>query len=454
METRTTKVKAFARSFLTTNALTDATVYAYELDAVDKNKINPVPIKTLITDKNGDIEFDWPINKPVTLRIEKPGYHAIQSGIIPVPPEGINDPDRVKNISFQVPSSFLGVKGFAYAMHGKLTDDGKAQAVVATVAELGMTMDDLPQGCVGATAKLVFHDAKLQAQWEALLKRDPSTKKYKERLYATTNVVTAVSALAAYYHTRNLIKTLLTAVATKTITATIAWKYLNRAIHVFYFDVCKVWPLTNKTNPFERSLISVSPDGGVIFNLRDLELPLDGAKFTMKVTGPNGVLVSDGEGFAFPGILTNLSPDGRGLTCPMSLTVPNPSGRLMYGSGIETLAKMVACGGSTAYGMYKLLQHTELTAEHKKMLIAGAGALSAKLALSYSCNQAKKQLIQKPTEENLVKAATVKESEEIYVAGADEKFKQTLQQNGLFTASDNPESKQVSDSKCDVRPSV
>lgn len=356
METRKkVPVKGFARDFLRGDPLPNGIVMAYESDPLDDKKINLKPIYTLITDKNGVFgPFDWPVGKAVSLRFSMKGYHTIQSGTIIVPEEGINHTEMVKNISFQVPSALIAVKGFAYAMNSATLKDGRIQCVVATIAEPNMTMDDLPQGCVGATAELKFHDETLQRQWLALQKRDRDAKDYNNKWKLVSRAAGLLSGLAAWYMTGHIIKSTMAAVAAGALSSILAWKFLIKVVRTFYFGVWKSGPLTHKTNPFDTELTSSSPDGGVLFNLKDLELPEEGAKFTIFVKGPNSTKINSVEGHAFPNILTNFSPP----FCPTAQSMPEPSQRLMYGPSPDEkiIPKLVTKSGMfttvAALGMY------------------------------------------------------------------------------------------------------
>ena len=135
---QTAPVSGFARSFLTSNPISDATITILENGY------------QFTTDNNGRFgPFQWPVGESITLILEKKGYQTTQTATIVVPPEGLDKP--LANISFQVPSNFA-VTLFSYAMW--VTIDKNACQVTATITAHNKTLDDIPQGEPGAVAIL------------------------------------------------------------------------------------------------------------------------------------------------------------------------------------------------------------------------------------------------------------------------------------------------------------
>lgn len=145
--TKMALVSGFARSFISGEPIVEGLVTALENDTLQ-----------LITDENGYFgPFEWPVGNPITLVFEKPGsfwsgYKTTQTATIIVPESGINDPDFLKNISFQVPSN-MAYALFAEAMGG--TEDPLACQITTTITPPNTTMDDIPQGIEGVTVTLL-----------------------------------------------------------------------------------------------------------------------------------------------------------------------------------------------------------------------------------------------------------------------------------------------------------
>lgn len=142
----TALVSGFARSFISGYPIADATITVLE------NK--QLKFKTDSSGRFGP--FEWPVGTPITLVFEKPGsfwagYKTIQTATLIVPPEGINNGNFLKNISFQVPSN-MAYKFLSFAM-GE-TEDPKACQIAATITPPNITMDDIPQGVEGVTVSL------------------------------------------------------------------------------------------------------------------------------------------------------------------------------------------------------------------------------------------------------------------------------------------------------------
>jgi hypothetical protein len=138
MKDDTALVSGFARSFISGYPIPYATITALENQQV-----------LIRTDAEGRFgPFQWPVGKPITLVFEKTGsfwsgYKTTQTATLIVPNEGFNNPNVLKNISFQVPSN-MAFKFLSLAM-GK-TEDPKACQIAATITPPNTTMDDIPQG--------------------------------------------------------------------------------------------------------------------------------------------------------------------------------------------------------------------------------------------------------------------------------------------------------------------
>jgi hypothetical protein len=123
-------VTGFARNFTTIDPITDAKITILENG------------KQVTTDKTGHFgPILWPIGKPITMVIEKPGYRTTQSATIIVPPEGLTG--IYNNISLQ-PLDLLTFTLFTGAMGKKLNED-KCH-VATTITAYHKTLGDLPQG--------------------------------------------------------------------------------------------------------------------------------------------------------------------------------------------------------------------------------------------------------------------------------------------------------------------
>jgi hypothetical protein len=139
-------VSGFARSFISGKPIPGATITALEDETFKCH-----------TDSAGRFgPFEWPIGKQITLVFEKPGsfwsgYRTTQTATLIVPPEGINDANYLKNISFQVPSN-LACKVLSWAMG--ITEDPQSGQIAATITPPNTTMDDIPQGVAEVKATL------------------------------------------------------------------------------------------------------------------------------------------------------------------------------------------------------------------------------------------------------------------------------------------------------------
>lgn len=138
MKEDTALVSGFARSFISGAAIPNATITVLENEAL-----------RFQTDRAGKFgPFSWPVGQPLTLVFEKPGafwtgYKTTQTATLIVPPNGFNDKNYLKNISFQVPSNFA-FKFLSFAIGIK--EKPNTCQIAATVIPSDTTMDDIPQG--------------------------------------------------------------------------------------------------------------------------------------------------------------------------------------------------------------------------------------------------------------------------------------------------------------------
>ncbi|MFZ2316047.1 MAG: carboxypeptidase regulatory-like domain-containing protein [Gammaproteobacteria bacterium] len=141
----TAPVSGFAREFIFGLAITSATVTILETGEQIK------------TDSKGKFgPFNYPVNKPITLILQKWGYKTTQTGTVVVPPTGLTGP--YNNITFQVPSTHT-FDLLAYIIGAKV--DENSCHVVTTITGFQKTMDDVPQGEENAHVTLIpFVDEK------------------------------------------------------------------------------------------------------------------------------------------------------------------------------------------------------------------------------------------------------------------------------------------------------
>lgn len=131
-------VSGFARSFIMGSEIANATITIVETG------------QKIYTDNHGKFgPIDYPIGKPITLMLEKWGYHTTQSGTIIVPPEGLTGP--YNNITFQVPSS---ESYYLLSTIVGASEDANACHVAVTITAYHKNMDDDPQGEEGATVNI------------------------------------------------------------------------------------------------------------------------------------------------------------------------------------------------------------------------------------------------------------------------------------------------------------
>lgn len=128
-------VSGFAREFTTTRMIKNAKITILE---------NGQQVKL-----NDDGQFGpilWPVGKPITMVIEKPGYRTTQSATMIVPKEGLST--SFSNVSLQ-PLDLLAFALFTGAM-GKQLDENKCH-VATTITAYHKILGDLPQGEKNAT---------------------------------------------------------------------------------------------------------------------------------------------------------------------------------------------------------------------------------------------------------------------------------------------------------------
>lgn len=132
-------VTGFARVFMTSNPIPDATITVLETG---------LKVKTDAKGHFGPIYH--PTGRPITLVFEKWGYQTTQSATIIVPKEGLTTP--FTNITFQipeVPTYYLLAK-----IIGATMDDNFCH-VTATVTAYHKNMDNLPHGEAGVKVRLI-----------------------------------------------------------------------------------------------------------------------------------------------------------------------------------------------------------------------------------------------------------------------------------------------------------
>jgi hypothetical protein len=119
----------FARSFLSDNPISDATVTILET----KEQFH--------TDAEGKFgPIMYPVGKPLTLVFEKFGFKTTQTETVIMPKEGLTD--RYNNLTFQVPS----IEAFyliSMIVGAKL--DSNSCHVATTITAYHKTLDDVPQ---------------------------------------------------------------------------------------------------------------------------------------------------------------------------------------------------------------------------------------------------------------------------------------------------------------------
>lgn len=296
------KVRGVAINFLSSNFIKSGTVQAYQ-----GNKPYGEPVTT---DKNGEFEFaDLPAGKTFSFRFQAPRFNPIHTGCITIPEKGIQSPDCYQNVTFQVPYEFLSL-GMVLPQNGRFPKGGKSQCIGLTIRPPGKTMRHLPHGLPGAKCKITFHHPDVQARWEAKLKRQGEIEASNDRISRNANATAALAAAFAFYAKKNISTSVIAALLTKTIAKLLACKVLNEEEAQYYYDIGQKGLWANKTNPFIRSerMRETSADGGLLIYTQDLAIPEEGVEYTVEIEGPEGIRVSSMSGWAFPGVITNMSP--------------------------------------------------------------------------------------------------------------------------------------------------
>jgi len=167
-------VSGIAISFLSDKPIANAKITILEA----ANKI-------IYTDQDGKFgPIYWPVGKPITLQLEKPGswftgFRTVQTPTLIVPEKGFNDPNPFNNVTFQVPSN-IAVSIMKFGMG--ITEDPEACHVAATITPPGMTLKNLPQGIADVEVTLT-PDCKVKPFYFGIvpwvLKTNPFTRKLK-----------------------------------------------------------------------------------------------------------------------------------------------------------------------------------------------------------------------------------------------------------------------------------
>jgi len=134
-------VKGFARSFISGSEIKDATITILETGQ---------RIKTNAQGQFGP--FYYPIGKPLTLFLEKTGYHPTQSATVFVPSKGLINDDA--QMTLQVPSRIAYY--FLTQVIGA-NENPNSCHVATTITSFHKTLDDDRQGETGATLRLNGH---------------------------------------------------------------------------------------------------------------------------------------------------------------------------------------------------------------------------------------------------------------------------------------------------------
>jgi len=133
-------VRGLARPFGGDNPLTGI-VSVFNADNLEL-------ILKMPTDDQGEFFFHCKVGLRIFLKFEREGwwwtgYRATHSRIFEVPEEGINDANKLHNITFQVPSNLI-FSLFSRAM--RIQEDPSKAQIAITVTPPGMTLDNIPQG--------------------------------------------------------------------------------------------------------------------------------------------------------------------------------------------------------------------------------------------------------------------------------------------------------------------
>jgi hypothetical protein len=136
--TRTAPVSGFARSFILDRPIPHAVITILETG------------KKIMTDERGSFgPFQYPVGQPITLQLEKFEYKTTQTATVIVPPEGLTSP--LNNMTFQVPSI---ESYYLLATVVGAKEDENFCHLAATITAFHKTMEDCPQGEIGATVSI------------------------------------------------------------------------------------------------------------------------------------------------------------------------------------------------------------------------------------------------------------------------------------------------------------
>jgi len=127
------EIRGFAREFVTSHPIPDATVVVLETG------------QRFRTDKDGKYAFTYPAGARLTLQLLKDGFEPTQTDTVTVPAGGLAGAHD--NITFQ--ALVAPEYQLFQSILGTRAEPGKCQ-VATTIAARGMTMDDDPQGEPGA----------------------------------------------------------------------------------------------------------------------------------------------------------------------------------------------------------------------------------------------------------------------------------------------------------------
>lgn len=384
MESHKVIAKGLARSFASSEGIPKMLVTAHIED--EKGHVDSNPVATTTTQADGQFQLKTPVVNELILNFIHWFYHPTVKCGIDIPASGINDQNPLKNLAMQVPD-WLSIYCFALAMGAPPSKDGYIQGVSANVIESGTLLWDFPHGLPGVTVELIFDDPQLQEKWIALQKLDKANKKFNEQvdnswIHDAIAITTSLAATSFAYRKTEVspsqklnivLFTLAIALATKAITAIIAWRYYKQAVTTFYWDVWKSLYLKGYTYPGNNNLDCTSDDAGVFINLRNLPLPENGARFKLVAKKP-GYEFNTVRGHAFKNKITI-------FTHPQTITAkphPNDREKLKPGELEEKgrparLVKSLAIGSGAAIATYFKSQQI--------VKAMAAGTLSAPIAL-------------------------------------------------------------------------
>lgn len=225
-------------------------------------------------------------------------YHPTRKTGIILKDLKADKPDPQDNVVVQV-CDWLTVYAFALTMGTPPNKKGYMQAVAATVTEANTKLRDFPHGLPGVKVTLKFDDRRIQNAWKEEQKKNATYKKRNRRLDQATYLFSLIALSITYYATKKFCRALAFGAATKLISSAIAWRFLKAAVTIFYWAAFKRGYLAGYTDPTDDSLEETSRDGGVLFNLCNLNLPMNGASYTLTALKP-GYVFKPLRGRVFP----------------------------------------------------------------------------------------------------------------------------------------------------------